>query len=204
MKKLLCSFLSLAILVESAPAAPIMSPAGSFALAIPARVGYVTDHFVPPNEVSSKKPDVILIQDLHVNRSVQFNISKILKSLKTGGLLPQQIAMEGATGPVEIRFMQEYPDAEVRREASDYLLTQGEMAGDMHFLVTEGQGGLYGVEAPEVYNAVIELYRKAHQGRQDLAQKLAGLKRALRYLAHDKNNEVRSNTAVPSKGISTY
>jgi len=194
----LAVFLALALIAQSAPAAPA-APAPSFcsSFALPTHVGSITASFTPvnvPNAAAKGVPDVVLIQDLHVNRSVQLNISKILHSIKTAGWLPQDIAIEGAAGPVDVDFMQKTPDAEIRKQAADYLVSQGEMAGDMHFVVTEGAGQLYGIETPATYDSVIELYRKSYGQRIDLDRRLAELERALNYLSHNKNGTVRENT----------
>jgi len=83
------------------------------------------------------------------------------------------IAVEGATGPVDVLSMQHYPDPVVRKKASDYLVRQGEMPGAMHFVVTEGEGGLFGIETDEYYKANLEMFRRSYAARTQLRDELA-------------------------------
>jgi len=185
-KSIAASVLSFLLVAQTLPAAglPMEAPLNPFSIAIPARLGFVSDEY-SPRPGSTGAPDIILLQNLHVNRSVQFAISGILKHLKTQKLLPEQIAVEGATGPISIASMQAYPDAAIRKAASDYLVEQGEMPGAMHFVVTEGQGGLYGVETDEIYKANLEAYQKTYVQRQRLKVELTKLAKALRLLRRD-------------------
>src|SRR5207244_3898327 len=95
-----------------------------FQISLPRSLGYVSETWAPSSaEAPAGKPDVILIQNLHVNRSVQFAISGILKRLKAQGLLPETLAVEGATGPVDIASMQQ-ADPQFRKAAATYLVEQ--------------------------------------------------------------------------------
>jgi hypothetical protein len=185
MKRLIAGALSLFIVVESVPvqAAP---PAPVFQLALSPRHGSITDTYRPAGS-SSRTPDLILIQDLHANRSVQFAISNVLKALKGQGLLPQRIATEGATGPQDLAPMQQYADRDVRRMAADYLVNQGEMPGDMHYVVVEGEGELYGVETEEVYRANLAAYKETYESRTNLLNELDRLARSIPALKKDSN-----------------
>jgi hypothetical protein len=163
----------------------------AFHIVLPRSLGYVADASATHTAAA---PDVILIQDLHVNRSVQFAISGILKRLKTQGLMPDHIAVEGATGPVDIAAMQRYPDPVIRKEASDYLVRQGEMPGAMHFAVTEGEGGLFGIETDEYYQANLEMFRRSYADRTRLREELAKIQAVLPKL--EKDATVRDNARI--------
>src|SRR5437867_848556 len=128
LKSVLASILCFLMVVESLPAAPLapMGTPPAFSIALPAALGFVSDSYAPA-AAKSQAPDFVLIQNLHVNRSVQFALSKILSHLKRQNLLPKQIAVEGAAGPMDIASMQAYPDAQVRKAAANYLVEQGEM-----------------------------------------------------------------------------
>src|SRR5437879_3133406 len=123
LKSILASTLCFLMAVESVPAAPLapMGTPPAFSIALPAALGFVTDSYAHA-AAKSQAPDFVLIQNLHVNRSVQFALSKILGQLKRQNLLPKQIAVEGAAGPMDIASMQAYPNAKVRKAAVDYLV----------------------------------------------------------------------------------
>lgn len=200
LKALLAVTLSTLMTVESAQAIPYGAPTASptFSLSIPSSLGYISETHATQS-ISGGRPDVILIQNLHVNRSVQFAISGILKRLKAQGLMPDHIAMEGATGPVDIAFMQRYPDPVIRKAAADYLVQQGEMPGAIHFAVSEGEGGLFGIETDEYYQANLEMFRRSYQGRAELRQELEKIQAVLPKL--EKDPATRQNAAILQKDI---
>src|SRR5688572_21072138 len=108
LKAILAVFLAHALAAQSVLALPARSYSSSpvFKLHIPSSLGYISETYSPPAAKASNKPDIILIQDLHVNRSVQFAISGILKRLKAQNLMPDHIAVEGDVGPIDIKPMQ--------------------------------------------------------------------------------------------------
>ena len=212
-KAIIAGALSFALAVDSvqiSSAAP--TSVYPLTLSLPPRLGTITDYYcpssgfrVPGSELNSKletrnsKPDFILIQDLHVNRSVQFAISGILKRLQAQGLMPDHIAVEGATGPVDIASMQRYPDPVIRKEAADYLVRQGEMPGAMHYVVTEGEGGLFGIETDEYYKANLEMFRRSYVGRTRLLAELRKVQAVLPRLKKDA--AIKENTLVLEKDL---
>jgi len=86
--------------------------------------------------------------------------------------VPGRIAVEGATGPMDIARMQRFSDSRIRKEAADYFVQQGEMPGAMHFAVSEGVGGLYGVETDAYYQANLEMFRRSYKERASLRREL--------------------------------
>lgn len=139
-------------------------------ITIPSRLGYVNSRF----EVPSGRPDIIIIQDLHLNRSVQRNISALLALLDRQGILPEQIGVEGATGWQDLKAMQDFSNAPLRRAACDYLVEQGEMPGAYHFLVSRGKGQAFGLEEKEMYEASVNLYRQSDASRSHVLDQVNG------------------------------
>jgi hypothetical protein len=166
LKRLLAVSLSTVLPMQSLQASLLPSPATTFSISIPSALGYISETHSPK---TASQPDIIFIQDLHVNRSVQFAITGILKQLKKQGFMPDHIAVEGDTGLVDIQAMQSAPDVRARKKTADYLVRQGEMPGAMHFVVTEGEGALFGIETEDYYQANLDMYRLSYQGR--VAQK---------------------------------
>jgi hypothetical protein len=200
-KPILASVLSALILSESALALPYEAPAAPslFKISLPSSVGYVTETYSPNPSTSGPAPDVILIQNLHVNRSVQFAISKILQHLKTQGMMPDRIAVEGETGPVDLTSMQRYPDPLLRKKASDYLVQQGEMPGVMHFAVSDGAVGLYGIETDSFYQANLQMFRESYKGRAALRSEIGKIEAVLPGLKRDP--EVGRKAAMLEKDL---
>jgi hypothetical protein len=198
LKSGLALILSIVLFAESVPAVPIAPslPSNAFNITLPEQLGFITDAHKANSAVT--RPDVILIQDLHVNRSVQRAISSILKTLQHQNLLPERIAVEGAYGSVPVEAMQK-PDPALRRQAADYMVSQGEMPGAMHFVVTEGRGGLYGIETDGLYKADVEAFRHSYIGGDSLRAQLARLKKALPTLA--QNPATRDKAVLLGKDI---
>ena len=65
---------------------PFATDERTFSIALPHTLGFVSDSFSAHGRAD--KPDIILIQNVHVNRSVQFAISGILRHLRRQSLLP--------------------------------------------------------------------------------------------------------------------
>ena len=196
-KRTIAIALTSCMTLQSLQAAPSVEPP-AFSIALPGTLGFISDVY-SAGRVTSDKPNLILIQNLHVNRSVQFAISGILRQLKKQNLLPAQITVEGATGPMDVAEMQAYPDANIRKAASDYLVEQGEMPGAMHFVVTEGKGSLYGVETDEVFKANLETYQRTYEQRLRLKQELDKLSKALPRLR--RNQSLRDKADLLSNDI---
>src|SRR5437870_710045 len=93
-KSVLAGVLSAVLAVDSLQAIPFGADrVPAFSLSLPAKLGFVSDSY-SPRPGGNAVPDVVLIQNLHVNRSVQFAISKILKRIQERGWMPDHIAVE--------------------------------------------------------------------------------------------------------------
>src|SRR5688572_14690585 len=129
-KKLLSVLLSSSLIWTSADLAQAAAVAGEafiapsnlpqFRLIPPSQLGWISDYYnAPVSKNASNGPLVILIQDLHANYGVQKNISDMLDFLRTrlsntSSQLPFSLLMEGASGPVDLRLMANFPDAKVK------------------------------------------------------------------------------------------
>lgn len=209
----LAVFLACLLVAQPLSAYPLHATATpAFAVRLPEALGQITESYAPSKSLHdanhgstllaqspSTRPDFIFIQDLHVNRSVQFAISGILKQLKNQDLVPEVIAVEGETGPVDIQPMQRHPDPAERKAAADYLVEQGEMPGAMHFAVTEGEGRLFGIETEDYYRANLDMFRRSYEGWPLLRQEIGKLQAALPKLRTDP--ATRDAAAVLEKDV---
>ncbi|MFC2149283.1 hypothetical protein ACFLQ8_01120 [Candidatus Auribacterota bacterium] len=138
---------------------------------VPENFGSVTERFVSSGTANSKKL-IIQIQDSHCNYESQTNISKIIDTMSKDQAVNQclnLIAVEGAEGPVNAEPLRKYPDADIKEEASDYLMRIGWLTGTEFYEVNskETPVPLYGVEEKPLYEENLDLFRKV---------KLAGVK----------------------------
>src|SRR4051812_45581046 len=136
----------------------------SFHLFISPEIGKVTKFYIGPAS-TLHPPDFILIQNVHCNQYVQYAISAILRQLKQQALIPRRLAVEGAVGPIDVAAIQNNPDAAARRKAVDALVYSGDISGPIHFVVSEGQGDLFGAETAELYEAALKVFRESYAAR---------------------------------------
>lgn len=153
-------------------------PDGPFGIRLSPHLGRLTE--VHPGSQKSQGPDFIFIQNLHANRSTQFAISAVLAELKAQGFLKGSVAIEGASGPVDLSPMQHYPDPLLRKKAADEMVHRAEMSGPIHFAVIEGQAKLFGAETRAHYEAHLELYRRTYESQEMLAQVLSLIRKGAR------------------------
>src|SRR5439155_15393645 len=69
-----------------------------------------------------------------------------------------------------------------------------EMPGAMHFAVTEGVGGLFGIETDEYYKANLEMFRRSYAARTQLRDELVKLQAVLPKL--EKDPAVKGNAQI--------
>ncbi|OGR90030.1 MAG: hypothetical protein A2992_00565 [Elusimicrobia bacterium RIFCSPLOWO2_01_FULL_59_12] len=177
-------FLSGAIglaLAGSKPA-PFLSP---FKIRLSSEWGEITQFFIPASPSSRKRPDFILIQDIHSNQSAQFAISQLLKQIQNQGLLPGRIAVEGAVGPVPLQALQQLNNPKTRMKAANHLVSRGKITGAAHFVIAEGKGELIGVESDVLHKTSVEMFRRSYAARHGLNQELDKLNAALSLLKTD-------------------
>jgi len=176
------------------------APASFFNIIVSPQLGKITQSFSPSSpEPRRAHPDFILLQNVHCNKSVQYAISDILKQLKSQGLLPARIAVEGAVGLINIAALQGGLDDQARREMADSLVSTGELTGALHFVLSEGQGELYGVEAADLYETSVKMFRRSYQSRIQLSGKLDKLDAALSLLMPEP--DISTNASELSQDV---
>jgi CheY-like chemotaxis protein/serine/threonine protein kinase len=138
----------------------------------PASLGSLADyHFQPADK---KAPLVILIQDLHAHYGVQKNIAGILEFLSKRTSF--KVAVEGAAGPIDSSVMALFPDKVIRREASEFMMRQGELTGAEYFAIMRGlPKALTGAEDAHYYEVHRDLFRKTFAERDSLVQSLKAI-----------------------------
>ncbi|NTV51984.1 MAG: hypothetical protein HGA76_03070 [Candidatus Firestonebacteria bacterium] len=118
---------------------------GNRAFRIPAKLGTVLESH-PGNG-----PLVVYVQDLHCNYEVQSNIAKIIDQLaQEQGL--NLVAVEGASQPLDVSLLADYPSEPVKRKTVDYFVKQGKVTGaEMVAALGKHPISLEGVETPALY-----------------------------------------------------
>ncbi len=132
---------------------------------------------------SPQKPDVIIIQDLHFNYSVQKNIARLLEFLHEKGAVGPVLAVEGAVGEVDNSLLTEVGNLDVREEIADFLMRNGELTGSQHFSVMSGQPKLlHGVEDPAYFQSNREIFRLSYGLRQQALRQVVQLRSRMQTL----------------------
>ncbi|MCG3204982.1 MAG: hypothetical protein KCHDKBKB_01699 [Elusimicrobia bacterium] len=132
-----------------------------------------------PKSPNPKFPAIILIQDIHKNFEAQSNISKAVRALVDQGMV-DQVALEGSSGPIDLKAFQIFPDQAAVQKTADTLLAQGKISGPVHALMTSPPKKntfsfppLLGVDDPAHHAANVEAYRSAAPHQEDLKKKWA-------------------------------
>jgi hypothetical protein len=188
-------FLALLLPASSITAAPESKRVSTpYRISLSPAFGEVTRSY-PTSDVSKRYPtlDFIIIQDAHGSQQVQRSISHILKQLQTQHLLPERIAVEGAMGPLDVSGLQRIPDRSLRKRTADELVAMGQMTGSMHFVVSQGRGGLYGLENNRLYDTSVEMFRRSFRARLQLSRKLAQLEAALAILIREPDMSAKAS-----------
>jgi hypothetical protein len=121
-------------------------PYGRPPLAIPPRIGAITDYWRPkknpPPIKLSQEPMIVLIQDLHANVGVQKNIAAILYRLnhlnKDRGLV---VCVEGASGEGDVSLLRSLPSL-IRHGFEELLLRRAYLTG-AELAATESAADVY-------------------------------------------------------------
>src|SRR4051812_24029334 len=128
-KRALSSSLAALIAVQtlsSAVQGSVLPPERAFAILTPPQniASLVSTSRLQPQE---SLPKVIVVQDLHLNYSVQRHIAQLLNFLAQKGALGPSIAVEGAAGPVDNSILTAVQNQKVRAEVADMLMQNGEL-----------------------------------------------------------------------------
>ena len=122
-----------------------------FELNIPSEWGRIKEVYRGSKD---SKQVIVHIQDAHCNYDAQINIGNILDRLvqdhgvKVAGL-------EGSSGKVKTYLFSTFPEEDIRAQAVDYFVRQGQMNGAEALVIREGFEyplELYGIEKQELYD----------------------------------------------------
>ncbi len=186
LKKSLASLLAGLMLLPSLPASSNAfgpSVANPFAsLTPPPQVATLVSTSASKKS-AERQPQVILIQDLHFNYSVQRNIARLLDFLGQQGVVGSRIAVEGAVGEVDNSLLTEVKNLKVRGELADFLMHNGELTGSQYYSVMSGQPKiLQGVEDPAFFQANRDVFRLSYGNRRQASRQISQLRARLETL----------------------
>jgi len=101
---------------------------------------------------------IINIQDAHTSISAQHSIINMLDMLTTNYNV-DIIALEGGHGPIDTSLLRAFPDKEIKRKASEFLMREGRMsAGEFFSIISEKPVKLYGIEDNDLYQANVDAF----------------------------------------------
>lgn len=122
----------------------------NFSGLVPDAPGRVT-RSVRPNAPS--RPPIILLQDVHGSAEAQKNLGEALSSLIKAGRVTT-VALEGASGAIDLSHYARFADREALRLSTDYLSERFDLSGPAHRLINLAPAPtVVGVEDLELYQA---------------------------------------------------
>jgi hypothetical protein len=128
---------------------------------LPLRYGTIRSVTVPPTTFTAQRV-VIHIQDVHLNQDAQANIAHAIEVL-----LQQKhvdlVALEGASGAIDLRAFQNDRDRDAMRNVSNYLLKTNEISGPIHAAFTSPVPfpPIVGIDDARHYRANVDAYKNA-------------------------------------------
>ncbi len=123
---------------------------------IPENAGEIREVYV-----AEKSRDlVLLIQDVHLHKEAQENISNLLLSF---GPEPMVVGVEGASGDFDRSTLQEVADPKIRKAVADSFLRDNEISAVSHAGIVAPRGSLelVGIDDATHYEANVSAYREA-------------------------------------------
>lgn len=165
-QKLLCCFIILAVQLPAMswafqfstfgmgiPANQKIVHAGQL-LGIPAELGKIISAY------QGRQKTVVLIQDLHCHAEVQHHIADIILHLADLHNL-KLIAEEGAYDRVDTSVLGHFPIESIRRQISDWFITQGMISGAEHAAILRPEAfDLVGLESRDLYQTSQSVVKK--------------------------------------------
>jgi hypothetical protein len=140
--------------------------------------------------LNSSKKTVILVQDVHLNREAQQDISNSLQAL-----LQQRrvdlVALEGAFGQVNVGGFHRAPDESIVRHTADYFLRENLISGAMHAAVISRPAAgkqavpVFGIDDQALYEANVQAYL---QSRRYYQRNMMLLRQKHEFLAAQKKS----------------
>ncbi len=104
---------------------------------------------------------VVHIQDVHKNQEAQKNIGRAVAAL-AGGNQADLVALEGISGPIDLKRFQTFHRPAVVARVADYLLKTNGISGPVQAAMTwESHVPLIGVDDPLRYASNAEAYRRS-------------------------------------------
>ncbi|MFW6129921.1 MAG: hypothetical protein ACOC56_01980, partial [Atribacterota bacterium] len=139
---------------------------------IPENYGQVTEIHTSGNS----NPPILIIQDLHVNKEVQKNISEILKYIHNNYGL-DSIGIEGSYKDIEIDFLRSIPEDDIKTEVVEYFRNKGMIKGaESYGILSDEAINLHGIEEKSLYEKNIKILRESLNYRVTVLESLDKLK----------------------------
>lgn len=168
---------------EEIPTDVIPSSLGDIqALVIPDAFGTIKEMFRGGKEGAF----IFHIQDVHANPEVQQNIAKIAEHINRSyfGNSIEIVAVEGARGDVDLGLLRAVPDERVRRDASQYLISQGILTGGEYYGAhLNAKARVFGVEDGLLYFSNLQAFRDTVHTSRDTQAAVEQFQNALAQLA---------------------
>ena len=129
---------------------------------------------------------VLHIQDIHLNTEAQRNIGEVVQELMSREHV-DLVALEGAFGPIDLRFFRTFPHQDMVRNVADLLLRENKISGPIHAALTSAKKipPFVGIDDAAHYEKNVEAYRRSSRlkaqrskGVQSLKIKLENKKRS--------------------------
>ncbi len=137
----------------------------SLVKAVPQDCGNVRDIVLGNQTLSGKEPSgtVFHIQDVHMNHEAQQNIGRSVEQLIDQGTIGL-VALEGASYPIRLKEIRQYPDKPILKEITDLLLKENKISGPVHAGITHEKTNIppfVGIDDPDHYQANVKAYQQA-------------------------------------------
>lgn len=193
-------------LIEKPPSIPLWagkidpSPLAHLIRSLPNAYGTVRNVSVDTKRPSQKT--VIHIQDVHMNREAQINISKTVQELINNKKV-DLVALEGAFGPIDLTSFHTFPHQDTVQKVAEYLLKQNKIQGPLYIALTNPIQipSLVGVDDFKHYTANVEAYKEASQLMKPYRKKL---KRDAHRLNKEKQREFSSELLAFDRAVQAY
>ncbi|MCG3205888.1 MAG: hypothetical protein KCHDKBKB_02611 [Elusimicrobia bacterium] len=117
-----------------------------------------------PKSPNPNHQTIIHIQDVHMNREAQKNISLAIQNL-VGQQKVNWVAIEGGFGPIDLSVFHQFPDQKTVKEAADYMLRENNIAGPLHAMFSSTahrhSPTILGVDDFTHYRSNVEAYKRS-------------------------------------------
>ena len=131
----------------------------SLSINIPASLGSIRLASQVP---SHQGLTVLHFQDIHQNKEAQLNMGKALKFLMDQKKV-DLVALEGISGPLNLKPHQTFFDRKAIKVVADYLLRENRISGPVYqgFLQTKNAPPFVGIEDPDLYAQNVSALKEA-------------------------------------------